>query len=165
MLYTLIFYRCYYIIFKEKKRNEKENGGINMSFIVAIDGPAGSGKGTVTKKVEERMGLISIDTGAMYRCVTLYMLRNNIGLDEISKIEEMLNKIDINLTKEDGIVIVDHHNEDASTIETDSKLILPEKSSASEIMYDLLKQFQIKPDCFLANYLLYIYDILIKWGK
>ena len=74
-----------------------------MSFIVAIDGPAGSGKGTVTKKVEEKMGLISIDTGAMYRCVTLYMLRNNIGLDEISKIEEMLNKIDINLTKEDGI--------------------------------------------------------------
>jgi c-di-AMP phosphodiesterase-like protein len=51
-------------------------------------------------------------------------------------------------------VIIDHHNEDASTIDTDTKLILPEKSSASEIMYELLKKFQIKPDCFLANYLL-----------
>lgn len=51
-------------------------------------------------------------------------------------------------------VVIDHHNEDASTIETNTKLILPEKSSASEIMFDLLKQFQIKPDSFLANYLL-----------
>ena len=49
---------------------------------IAIDGPAGSGKGTITKLVEERLGLISIDTGSMYRCVTLYMIRNNIGLDE-----------------------------------------------------------------------------------
>ena len=74
-----------------------------MGFVVAIDGPAGSGKGTITKLVEERLGLISIDTGAMYRCVTLYMIRNNIGLDEEEKIKELLTKIDINLTKENGI--------------------------------------------------------------
>lgn len=74
-----------------------------MGFVVAIDGPAGSGKGTITKLVEERLGLISIDTGAMYRCVTLYMIRNNIGLDEEEKIKELLKKIDINLTKENGI--------------------------------------------------------------
>ena len=42
-----------------------------MGFIVAVDGPAGSGKGTVTKMVAEKMDLISIDTGAMYRCVAL----------------------------------------------------------------------------------------------
>ena len=39
-------------------------------FIVAIDGPAGTGKGTVTKIIAEKMGLVNIDTGAMYRCVT-----------------------------------------------------------------------------------------------
>ena len=38
-----------------------------MSFIVAIDGPAGTGKGTITKLVAEELGLINIDTGAMYR--------------------------------------------------------------------------------------------------
>ena len=45
-----------------------------MSFIVAIDGPAGSGKGTITKLVGEKLGLINIDTGATFRCVTLAML-------------------------------------------------------------------------------------------
>ena len=49
-----------------------------MAFIVAIDGPAGSGKGTITKIVGKKMNLVNIDTGAMYRCVSLYMLRNKI---------------------------------------------------------------------------------------
>ena len=48
-----------------------------MGFVVAIDGPAGSGKGTITKLVSEKRNLVSIDTGAMYRCVSLYMLKNN----------------------------------------------------------------------------------------
>ena len=42
-----------------------------MSFIVAIDGPAGTGKGTVTKLISKELGLVNIDTGAMYRCVAL----------------------------------------------------------------------------------------------
>ena len=49
-----------------------------MSFVVAIDGPAGTGKGTITKLVSEELGLINIDTGAMYRCVTLDALRKEI---------------------------------------------------------------------------------------
>ena len=46
-----------------------------MSFIVAIDGPAGAGKGTITKNVGEQLGLINIDTGAMFRCVTINLLQ------------------------------------------------------------------------------------------
>ena len=85
-----------------------------MSFVVAIDGPAGSGKGTVTKLVGEKLGLINIDTGAMYRCVTLYMLRNNIKLDETEKIEKMLQEIDIQLKKENGLEKVYLNNEDVT---------------------------------------------------
>lgn len=70
-----------------------------MAYIVAIDGPAGSGKGTITKLVGEKLNLINIDTGAMYRCASLYMIRNNIKLDEIDKIEEMLRKIKIEQKK------------------------------------------------------------------
>lgn len=51
-------------------------------------------------------------------------------------------------------IVIDHHNEDANTIDADTKLILPEKSSASEIVCELLKCFQLKADSFLANYLL-----------
>ena len=60
-----------------------------MSFIVAIDGPAGSGKGTVTKKVAKEMGLTNIDTGATYRCVALAIIENNVLLEEKNKIIEI----------------------------------------------------------------------------
>lgn len=75
-----------------------------MAFIVAIDGPAGSGKGTITKLVGKRLNLVNIDTGAMYRCASLYMIRNNIRLDEKNKINEMLKKIEI---KQENINDVD----------------------------------------------------------
>ena len=71
-----------------------------MAFVVAIDGPAGSGKGTVTKLVGKKMGLVNIDTGAMYRCVTLECLNQNISYENIDKIEDVLNEIDIKFKKE-----------------------------------------------------------------
>lgn len=70
-----------------------------MAFIVAIDGPAGSGKGTITKLVGKKLNLINIDTGAMYRCASLYMIRNNIKLNELDKIAEMLKTIEIKQEK------------------------------------------------------------------
>ena len=73
-----------------------------MGFIVAIDGPAGAGKGTITKLVGEKKNLIYIDTGALYRCVTLYMIRNKISLNETDKIVEALNKINIEFKKENN---------------------------------------------------------------
>ena len=65
-------------------------------MIIAIDGPAGTGKGTISKLISERLGFVYVDTGAMYRAVTLKMLRNDINIDELDKIEELLNttKID-----------------------------------------------------------------------
>ena len=57
-----------------------------MGIVVALDGPAGSGKGTITKIVAKKLGLVNIDTGAMYRCVTLDCLNKNIKLDELEKI-------------------------------------------------------------------------------
>lgn len=73
-----------------------------MGFIVAVDGPAGSGKGTITKIVSERMNLVSIDTGAMYRCVALDCLNNEIDSTDLDGIENILNNIKIELKNEDG---------------------------------------------------------------
>ena len=73
-----------------------------MSFIVAIDGPAGSGKGTVTKLVGEKLGLVNIDTGATYRCVTLAAINKGYKLEEENKIVNLLNEIDIEFKKKEN---------------------------------------------------------------
>lgn len=87
-----------------------------MSFIIAIDGPAGTGKGTITNLIAKDLGLVNIDTGATYRCATLAILRNNIKLNEISKIEELLDKINIEFKNENGIQKVFLNNEDVTDI-------------------------------------------------
>lgn len=68
-----------------------------MSFVVAIDGPAGSGKGTVTKIIASKKNLQYIDTGAMYRCIALKMLEENVSLEDIEKIKKILDNIQIDL--------------------------------------------------------------------
>lgn len=73
-----------------------------MGFIVAVDGTAGSGKGTVTKIVAKKLNLTAIDTGAMYRCVALAMLQQNIKLEEIEKIEELLSNIKIEFVENEN---------------------------------------------------------------
>ena len=78
-----------------------------MSFVVAIDGPAGSGKGTITKKVGEKLSLINIDTGATFRCVALNMLNEQIKIDEEEKIKELLDKINIEM-KENGKIFLNN---------------------------------------------------------
>lgn len=71
-----------------------------MGFVVAVDGTAGSGKGTITKIVAEKLNLVTIDTGAMYRCVTLEMLEKNVGINEIEKILDILKDLKIEFVEE-----------------------------------------------------------------
>lgn len=77
-----------------------------MNKIIAIDGPAGSGKGTLAKALSEKLNLVNIDTGATYRCVALKTLRNGINIEDIDKIIEISKNIDIDL-KQDGRVFMD----------------------------------------------------------
>lgn len=76
-----------------------------MSFVVAIDGPAGAGKGTITKQVGQKLGLINIDTGAMFRCVTLNVIQMGIKIEEENKIEAMLNQIDIEMKENEEVFL------------------------------------------------------------
>ena len=68
-----------------------------MSFIVAVDGPAGSGKGTITKRIKEEVGLLNLDTGATYRCVALMAIRNNLTYENEEQIIKLLDNIDIKI--------------------------------------------------------------------
>ncbi len=73
-----------------------------MSFVVAIDGPAGSGKGTVTEALSKKLGLINIGTGSAYRCVALESINQNISVEEKDKIVKMLEDIKIDFEIKNG---------------------------------------------------------------
>lgn len=74
-----------------------------MSFIVAIDGPAGTGKGTITKLISKELGLVNIDTGAMYRAITLQALREEITtIEEKERLIEIAKNIDIQMQNQEG---------------------------------------------------------------
>ena len=64
-------------------------------MIVAIDGPAGSGKGTIASILSKRLNLVNIDTGATYRCVALKALRKNLKVEDKEEIIKLSNNIDI----------------------------------------------------------------------
>jgi len=64
-------------------------------FIVAIDGPAGAGKSTVSKLVARRLGFALVDTGAIYRCVALMAQREGIASDDDTRLGELLGRIHI----------------------------------------------------------------------
>ncbi|NNG67968.1 (d)CMP kinase [Caldanaerobacter subterraneus] len=71
-----------------------------MTVKIAIDGPAGAGKSTVAKKLAKLLGFTYIDTGAMYRAITLKVLRENISLEDEERIIEAARKSDISLDGE-----------------------------------------------------------------
>lgn len=81
------------------------------SISVAIDGPAGAGKSTIAKCTAEKLGITYVDTGAMYRAVTLSMIRNNVDIGDLNGIENILSSIDIKLN--DGRLFLD--GEDVSS--------------------------------------------------
>ena len=75
-----------------------------MIITIAIDGPSAAGKSTVAKGVAKKLGFVYVDTGAMYRCVTLYALRQGVDCQDDEKVVSLLKDINIELLK-DGRVM------------------------------------------------------------
>jgi cytidylate kinase len=75
-------------------------------YSIAIDGPAGAGKSTIAKIIAQKLGFIYVDTGAMYRAMALYFIRNQIAADDTDKIEEACSLINITIGYKDGEQIV-----------------------------------------------------------
>ncbi len=75
-------------------------------FKIAIDGPAGAGKSTIARKIARSLSFVYVDTGAMYRAMALYFIRNHIRFDEKSKIESACSNVDITIEFKDGEQIV-----------------------------------------------------------
>ena len=83
-------------------------------MIIAIDGPAGSGKSTTAKLVAKRLGILHLDTGAMYRVITLIALRHKIPYSEQDRVGDLCRKTSIRFTNEPGRQRVFMDNEDVT---------------------------------------------------
>jgi len=69
---------------------------------VALDGPAGAGKSTLAKRTAEHFGLIYVDTGALYRCVGLYIFRNNTTPTDVNGVTSLLPEIKLEMKYDDS---------------------------------------------------------------
>jgi cytidylate kinase len=85
-----------------------------MAFNVAIDGPAGAGKSTIAKSVAADMGFIYVDTGAMYRAIALYLLRNGIAADDNAQISARCKEAQVSIQYADGKQVVLLNGEDVN---------------------------------------------------
>ena len=75
-------------------------------MIVAIDGPAATGKSTTAKLVAHKLGFTYLDTGAMYRCVTLSILKHDIHLEDKQSLHSLLSNVDIQFEKSGSLVFL-----------------------------------------------------------
>ena len=81
-------------------------------FNLAIDGPAGAGKSTIAKRIAKQLGFIYVDTGAMYRAMALYFIRNNIEAADSENIEKACLGVDVTIEYKNGeqLVILNGEN-------------------------------------------------------
>lgn len=73
-----------------------------MNKEIAIDGPAGAGKSTIAKKVAEKLGLVYVDTGAMFRAIALFMTERGIVAGELDRIKSKLEDVKLDIVYENG---------------------------------------------------------------
>ena len=128
-----------------------------MSFIVAIDGPAGTGKGTITKLISKELGLVNIDTGAMYRCVALQALRQEItSIEKKEEIIKIAKNIKIEMKDDKGTlqIYLDGENvSDQIRSKEVSGFVAPISSiiEVREIMVDLQRKMAENKDVIMEG--------------
>lgn len=73
-----------------------------MSFNIAIDGPAGAGKSTIAKQLAKELSFIYVDTGAMYRSMALYFMRNGVSKEDEAAISDACKTVEVSIVYENG---------------------------------------------------------------
>ncbi|ONI46488.1 cytidylate kinase [Candidatus Epulonipiscium fishelsonii] len=115
---------------------------------IAIDGPAGAGKSTIAKNLSKKLGWIYIDTGAMYRATALYCINNNIDLNNESKVENAIEKVNITLVYENSSQLIFLNNVNVS-----HEIRTQEISTATSLIskYKGVRNYLVKMQQMLAS--------------
>ncbi len=121
---------------------------------VAIDGPAGAGKSTIARAAAKKLGFIYVDTGALYRAVGVYSLRNGLDTENPETVEGTLPHIQVELQFQDGVQHVLLNGEDVS-----EEIRTPQASMAAsavsavpavrQFLFDLQREIAAKNDCIM----------------
>lgn len=125
-----------------------------MSYNVAIDGPAGAGKSTIAKAVAKKMKLIYVDTGAMYRAMALFMIREKISPDDAEAISKKCREADISIGHENGEQVVflngENVNQYLRTEEVGNMAsVVSRQSAVREKLVELQQALAAKSDCIM----------------
>ena len=125
-----------------------------MAFNVAIDGPAGAGKSSIARAAAKELGFIYVDTGALYRAVGVYGLRNGIDNKNAEAVAGMLPHISVELKFRDGVQHVYLNDEDVSEeIRTPPASMAASDVSAvpavRQFLFDLQRDIAAKNDCIM----------------
>lgn len=121
---------------------------------VAIDGPAGAGKSTIARAAAKKLGFIYVDTGALYRAVGVYSLRNGLDTENPETVEGTLPHIQVELQFQDGVQHVLLNGEDVSEeIRTPKASMAASAVSAvpavRRFLFDLQREIAAKNDCIM----------------
>lgn len=111
-------------------------------MIIAVDGPAGSGKSTISKLLAKELELVYLDTGAMYRLFTLKMLKENVSFSDSDKINELLGNLNINI--ENGKFYLDDEDVSEDIRKTDVAENVSKTAAIDEVrekMVSLQREF------------------------
>lgn len=116
-----------------------------MVHNIAIDGPAGAGKSTVAQKVAKELSFVYVDTGAMYRAMSLYLLRKGVNREEPDEIGEACQNAEISIEYQNGeqIVLLDGENVNAH-LRTEEVSAMASVSSAVPRVREKLLDLQRK---------------------
>ena len=125
-------------------------------MIIAIDGPAATGKSTTAIAVARELGFTYLDTGAMYRAVTLLVIDREISLDDKDFLKSFLNMLDINMYFDDKVFKVEINNRDVTGKIRDPKVPsrVSEVSAIREIrkaMVNLQRQMVVGKNCVVEG--------------
>lgn len=114
-----------------------------MSFNIAIDGPAGAGKSTIARSAARKLGFLYVDTGAMFRAIALYLLRNEVNIQDTDSLLKSLEEINIRIVYSDGEQQIILNDENVTAYLRDEKVgNMASLSSAHPKVREKLLQLQ-----------------------